>query len=171
MTFVDETSEIASNYDGDSPEVITPRFEDRNSDPSASSDNASQVETRPLLQSIGTGSLSFSRSSSRTESSTEAVNFSQSLELQARTQSIPSYHHPLSIDELIDQRATQSAHQHSHQTYSQGHSASNLTIPPIASNTPIWPLADPSEALLLRHFVQNLATWVRSANLFLVITE
>lgn len=30
----------------------------------------------------------------------------------------------------------------------------------IYSHSPIWPLTDPSEALLLRHFVQNLAIWL-----------
>lgn len=161
MTFVDETSEIASNYDDDSPEMISPQFEDRNTDPSISSDTASQVETRSMVRSIGTAPLSLSSSGSRTKSSGSAVNFSQSLEIQTRTQSLSSYPHTLSIDELIDQRATRSSHQHGHQAYSQDHSASNLTIPAIYSDTPIWPLTDPSEALLLRHFVQNLATWVR----------
>ena len=33
--------------------------------------------------------------------------------------------------------------------------------PSIYLDTPVWPLTDPSEAVLLRHFVQNLATWVR----------
>ena len=32
--------------------------------------------------------------------------------------------------------------------------------PSIYLDTPVWPLTDPSEAVLLRHFVQNLATWV-----------
>jgi hypothetical protein len=35
-----------------------------------------------------------------------------------------------------------------------------LPPPSIYLNTPVWPLTDPSEAVLLRHFVQNLATWV-----------
>ncbi|KIN05899.1 hypothetical protein OIDMADRAFT_113285 [Oidiodendron maius Zn] len=113
-----------------------------------------------MVRSLRTAALSFSSSSSRAKSSESAVNFSQSLEIQTRTQSLPSYPHTLSIDELIDQRATRSSHQHGHQAYNQGHSASNLTIPAIYSDTPIWPLTDPSEALLLRHFVQNLATWL-----------
>ncbi|PMD35790.1 hypothetical protein L207DRAFT_94577 [Hyaloscypha variabilis F] len=32
--------------------------------------------------------------------------------------------------------------------------------PSIYLDTPVWPLTDPSEAVLLRHFVQNLATWL-----------
>lgn len=71
---------------------------------------------------------------------------------------MPLYHHPLSIDELIDQNVTQPLHQHGHQMYSHDHIAS--TTPQIYSGAPIWPLTDPSEALLLRHFVQNLAIWV-----------
>lgn len=39
-----------------------------------------------------------------------------------------------------------------------------LSQPPsIYLEAPIWPLTDPSEALLLRHYVQNLATWVYSS--------
>lgn len=34
-------------------------------------------------------------------------------------------------------------------------------------SAPIWPLTDPSEALLLRHFVQNLAIWVNIRDIFL----
>jgi hypothetical protein len=164
VTFVDETSDIANNYDGDSPVIITLQFEDRNTDQSVSSDTPSQFEPGPRAHSIETGSASFSSSSSRTISSTKAINFPQSLYPSVPTQPLPSYHQPLSIDELIDQRTTRSAYRHGHQTYSQGHSNSNLTIPPVYSDTSIWPLTDPSEALLLRHFVQNLATWVRSAN-------
>lgn len=33
-------------------------------------------------------------------------------------------------------------------------------LSPIYLELPVWPLTDPSEALLLRHFVQNLAIWV-----------
>lgn len=32
--------------------------------------------------------------------------------------------------------------------------------PSIYLDTPVWPLTDPSEAVLLRHFVQNLAIWL-----------
>ena len=32
--------------------------------------------------------------------------------------------------------------------------------PTIYLETPVWPLKDPAEALLLRHFVQKLAIWV-----------
>lgn len=34
------------------------------------------------------------------------------------------------------------------------------SLPPIYTNKPVWPLTDPAEALLLRHYVQNLAIWV-----------
>jgi hypothetical protein len=33
-------------------------------------------------------------------------------------------------------------------------------LPSIYLETPVWPLKDPAEALLLRHYVQNLAIWV-----------
>jgi hypothetical protein len=42
---------------------------------------------------------------------------------------------------------------------------SSIAPPPTPSiylDTPVWPLSDPSEAVLLRHFVQNLAIWVCS---------
>lgn len=34
------------------------------------------------------------------------------------------------------------------------------SLPPIYTNKPVWPLTDPAEALLLRHYVQNLAIWL-----------
>jgi hypothetical protein len=39
-------------------------------------------------------------------------------------------------------------------------SVAQQSLPSIYLSAPVWPLTDPSEALLLRHFVQNLATWV-----------
>jgi len=51
--------------------------------------------------------------------------------------------------------------------YLQSHSplrdAHPRTPPPpsIYLDKPVWPLTDPAEALLLRHYVQNLAIWVR----------
>jgi len=34
--------------------------------------------------------------------------------------------------------------------------------PPMYKTKPIWPLTDPEQAGLFRHFVQNLAIWVRN---------
>jgi len=42
-------------------------------------------------------------------------------------------------------------------------------LPSIYLDTPVWPLTDPAEALLLRHFVQNLAIWVNSPPTFLPV--
>jgi hypothetical protein len=166
VTFVDETSDIASNYDGDSPETAIPRFEDRITDQSVLSDTTSQGESQSQGRnpSLGTRSLALSTSSSLAKSSTELVIFSQPLDSHSLNQPIPSYHHPLTIEELTDQRATRSTPQHGHQTHGNDHGSS--TVPQIYSSTPTWPLTDPSEALLLRHFVQNLATWVRNTNPF-----
>lgn len=163
MTFLDETDEVASTYDGDSDAII-PRFEDQANDQSVLSDSASQGESpvHSTNQSSGTGSSALSTSSSHLKSSMDLVNFPQRPDPLSLNPSMPSYHHPLTIEELIDQRATGSAHQHGHQMYGHDHNAS--TIPQIYSRTPIWPLTDPSEALLLRHFVQNLAIWVRRAS-------
>ena len=165
---MDETDEVASTYDGDS-DAIMPQFEDRANDQSVLSDSASQGESQVhgTNKSSGTGSSALSTSSSHIKYSTELVNFSHPSDPPSLNPSMPSHHHPLTIEELIDQRATGSAHQHGHQMYGHDHSAS--TIPQIYSRTPIWPLKDPSEALLLRHFVQNLAIWVRSASPFPII--
>jgi hypothetical protein len=38
--------------------------------------------------------------------------------------------------------------------------SSPSTFPSIYLDEPVWPLTDPAEANLLRHFVQNLAIWV-----------
>jgi hypothetical protein len=40
--------------------------------------------------------------------------------------------------------------------------SSMLHTSPTYLERPIWPLKDPSEALLFRHYVENLAIWVRS---------
>lgn len=153
-----------SSYDGDS-EAIIPQLEDRETDQSVLSDAASPTESqgRPADRSLGRASLALSTSSSQTKSPTERVNFSQSSAPRSVNGSMPLYHHPLSIDELIGQNGTQPLHQHGHQMYSHGHTAS--TVPQIYSRAPIWPLTDPSEALLLRHFVQNLAIWVGNTDL------
>jgi hypothetical protein len=38
--------------------------------------------------------------------------------------------------------------------------SSPSTFPSIYLDEPVWPLTDPAEANLLRHFVQNLAIWL-----------
>jgi hypothetical protein len=54
-------------------------------------------------------------------------------------------------------------------TYAEDHpgfrsSLAQDSLPSIYLSTPVWPLTDPSEAALLRHFVQNLAIWVGFPN-------
>lgn len=66
---------------------------------------------------------------------------------------------PLTIDGMLNKSATEFPHQQIHQSYS--HREISSPVPTIYSDQPVWPLADPAEALLLRHFVQNLAIWVR----------
>lgn len=46
-----------------------------------------------------------------------------------------------------------------------------VSLPSIYLETPVWPLTDPAEAILLRHFVQNLAIWVRTLSKSLLILE
>jgi hypothetical protein len=46
------------------------------------------------------------------------------------------------------------------ETSSTFQDSSPSTFPSIYLDEPVWPLTDPAEANLLRHFVQNLAIWV-----------
>lgn len=153
-----------SSYDGDS-DALTPQLEDRRTDKSVLSDASSSTESQvqPAMQLLGAASLAASTSSGQTKSSTETATFSEALDSHQTNKPIPAYNHPMSIEELIDHDRSQPLHQHGHQMYTHDHTAS--TVPQIYSRTPIWPLTDPSEALLLRHFVQNLATWVRNTAL------
>lgn len=57
---------------------------------------------------------------------------------------------------------TTSAHQNPSRT-SRGNSGSNF--PSIYLDEPVWPLSNPEEAILLRHFVQKLAIWVSENHL------
>lgn len=56
-------------------------------------------------------------------------------------------------------------HDTSTHTYHEDHNTfrdpvSSISLPSIYLDKPVWPLTDPQEARLLRHFVQNLAIWL-----------
>jgi hypothetical protein len=92
--------------------------------------------------------------------STEVALFSQLPEAPQSNQSLPAFDHPLTIKELIDQGALDQAHHSGSEALLTAQISG--TLEPIYSRTaPVWPLTDVSEALLLRHFVQNLAIWVK----------
>jgi hypothetical protein len=63
---------------------------------------------------------------------------------------------PLTIEGILNKGATETLREVP-QIYGHGEGS---PIPPIYSDRPVWPLADPAEAKLLRHFVQKLAIWV-----------
>jgi hypothetical protein len=162
---MDETNDVASFYDSEPrPERPIPRPEGRSNDQTIPCEyGGQQLLSQVGLRSSSEGTqsstcLASQRTSSAGKPSTELILFSQPLQPQVPGQSLPSFDHPLTIEELIDQGAAGSSHPSSSEEYvhNQLHS-----LPPIYSNTPVWPLTDPSEALLLRHFVQNLAIWVR----------
>lgn len=148
---MDETSDIAGSYDSESPDSSIPQFDERPFSASIFSEPHSKVGRHRKIQSAGPESLTRPTTNSRRKASGGPALLSQALEPQSPRESTQSYDHPLTIEELTDQGGTHSTHQHSH----------SPPLPPIYSSTPIWPLTDPSEAFLLRHFVQNLAIWVR----------
>jgi hypothetical protein len=65
---------------------------------------------------------------------------------------------PLTIEGLLNKSGTDVSYQNFAESYP--HNGESPPLPPIYSEKPVWPLTNPEEARLLRHFVQNLAIWV-----------
>jgi hypothetical protein len=169
VTFLDETREISSNYarefhfEPPIPGVGNPPTDLS----STNSDELSTNGSRPAPEANVRRKRSLSPDSSGTQKarppikpSTEVALFSQLPEAPQSNQSLPAFDHPLTIKELIDQGALDQAHHSGSEALLTAQISG--TLEPIYSRTaPVWPLTDVSEALLLRHFVQNLAIWVK----------
>ena len=176
MTFIDESRGLASNFDYEYLlETVTPPL-------SRSTDATSAFSTpTPLAHPIGepellqTPNLPPSRVTSHGIDSPstkpplasplhhrlwEEHTVSDTSELSQEALP-PNYSsNPLTIEGILNKSAANISHQGIHQSYNR--SVESPSISPIYLERPVWPLADPAEALLLRHFVQNLATWVGS---------
>ena len=178
MTFVNETKGISSNSDNESySEYETPQPDPRPSNvASAFSTPTNDAFVEPQHSPIFAGSKSTdhvpvdrSESPSAIPSLTTSFNHKHwESRLEQRTDSnppeqgsllLPSSPNPLTIEGILNKGGAVPFHQELHQAYEHG--KESPPIPPIYSDKPVWPLADPAEAKLLRHFIQKLAIWVR----------
>lgn len=171
VTFVDETEGLSNNYESES-ESDTP-FPPSEGGPSVSagstsSSHVSRSAASPSLSSIrlivdsDTGQTPRSPENATSLGTTNPSTLDTTGQHSMSSKSPfshddftqlpspgPSTGKPIAEDDLVG--ITYDAFQ-------------NTIAPPpspsIYLDTPVWPLTDPSEAVLLRHFVQNLATWV-----------
>ena len=179
MTFVDETKGLASGSDYESiSEYATPPPETRSTDatsvfstPIADAQAGRQPEHTPtgqldrVAQREGRGYSGSLNALNAFQSVTtpfprrpwEERVLSNTPELSQDSLPLVSSN-PLSIDGILNKSTTDHSLPLLHQSFSRAEESPS--IPPIYSERPVWPLEDPAEALLLQHFVQNLAIWV-----------
>jgi hypothetical protein len=161
---VDETKRLASNSDLESySEYATSPPESRSPNPSVSTP---PTDLRPEHQILPLGHITVPGPTEQSSHShpfpPQANSFENRLVSSASDithEDLPllSLSNPLTIEGILNKGGSE--YVDNSETYH--HSGEAQTIPQIYSERPAWPLTDPSEALLLRHFVQNLAIWVR----------
>lgn len=173
LTFVDETKGLPSSSDCDSfSEYVTPPPENRSTDatsafstPTADAILLTQPENAQVLQVTGSEASDYNQSTSATASL--ASPFTHGLwddSITSKTSNLSHeaqpllFSNPLTIEGLLNKHGTDDSHQKVPRSYQ--HNAESLLLPPIYSEEPVWPLTNPEEALLLGHFVQNLAIWL-----------
>jgi hypothetical protein len=187
VTFVDETKGLASNSEYESfSEYATPPPDTRSTD--ATSAFSTPIADFPIVRkpehtliqplsavtSHGIGEPDQSPSVIQPLTSPfghqlwEEHSASNRTDLSQETLPLFPSPNPLTIEGILNKNTADSAHQ---QVQSCSPSKASTSIPPIYSDRPVWPLADPAEALLLRHFVQNLATWVRQYQILVTSTS
>lgn len=156
VTFVDETIEVASQYNGDT-DIVPASVEAAISSPIRPTDIFQQrphISPEPEHSLISSTTALGSPPSpmpteDRQESSQEASPILARIISPTRKQN--EQHDQLKLPRLPELNSQ----------LLQSSSPTELQLfPSIYSEEPIWPLQDPSQALLLRHFVQNLAIWV-----------
>jgi hypothetical protein len=172
VTFIDETEGLSNSYESGS-ESDTPFAPSRDRPSiSASSTSSSHVPRSALSPSLSSIRLIPDSSAGRTPRSPEnAISLGTS--------------NSSTLDSLVQHNLLSKSPIFSHDDFAQLPSPDPSTGKPIAEEdsvalsynpfpssiapapppsiyleSPVWPLTDPSEAVLLRHFVQNLATWV-----------
>ena len=185
MAFVDETKGLANSSDYESfSECATPPPEARSTDatslsltPTAQGQVDWQLEHEPTPPHISM-TIHERREPSQSPNAIHRPPNPVSYRLwEERTVSNPSEvslnpipllsSNPLTIQGILNKSVTDSPHLQVDPLYSKDENSPS--IPPIHSDRPVWPLADPAEALLLRHFVQNLAIWVRLGQVLFVV--
>lgn len=175
MTFVDETKGLSTNSDYESEYATPPpeaRLTDMTSDFSTPTTDmfaeSEHTPTFPLNIAPGHRKLEHSQSPNVLPSLNSPLN--HRLWEQPSVSQTPEHvplpfgpsANPLTIEGILNKGATESSHQEPPLLYD--HVEESPRIPPIYSEHPIWPLADPAEAELLRHFVQKLAIWVSNGS-------
>jgi hypothetical protein len=175
VTFIDENEGLSNSFDsGSESDVPFPPSEDRPSD-SPKSSSPSLLSRNTLSPSLGsTGIIPDSDSRSIPRTPKNDISFGD-------TDS--SAHGELGQENIAPKPAMFSHHDFAQLSpsdptakalpeedsivlsYAKYHHGFQISVvpqplPSIYLDTPVWPLTDPSEAVLLRHFVQNLATWV-----------
>jgi hypothetical protein len=184
VTFVDETKVLTSSSDYESisdyattpPEIRSTLVTSGFSTPTADREMEKEPEQTPAFLMIREINCSASEKISSTDRHLSLASpssdrfwegrpFSNGSELSQQHVVSLSSTNTLTIEGILNKSAADPSDSHVHQSYSQIDGPT--CMPPIYSDRPIWPLKDRAEALLLRHFVQNLAIWVRSYhNLF-----
>jgi len=171
VTFIDETEGLSNNYEPESEsDAPFAPSEDR---PSVS---AGSTSSSHVPRSAGSPSLSSIRLILESDTGQTPKSHGDSSSLGAMNPAIvdtPSHHSntsksPIFSHEVFAQLpspnpSTGKAIAEDETlalTFDEFQNSIALPPPSIYLDTPVWPLTDPSEAVLLRHFVQNLATWV-----------
>jgi len=139
VTFVDETSDVASQYDEESSSrssELMRRTPDHEPGAGISAGTSHMLHSLDK-QSPNSGALLARIISPKRNLPDDHISLPRLPELSRSNSELNSTNASVPIEVL------------------------NSAVSSIYSDAPIWPLTDPSEALLLRHFVQNLAIWVR----------
>jgi hypothetical protein len=174
VTFVDETEGLSNSYEsGSESDTPFPPSEDRpNGSPRSSS--PSLLSRSVVSPSLGSVSMipgsDTGHTPSTPENSTLVGNTDSSTldEQQSITTKPPIFPHndyaqlpspnPSTGKALTEEDPVALTYVNS--PYGFQSSVTSPALPSIYLDAPVWPLTDPSEAVLLRHFVQNLAIWV-----------
>lgn len=178
VTWEDETNKLAINYDNSEDEDESPQqLSDNESATSFSTPRTSQAET-PKSPFRPRSSLRSNGGTPKTMTSTPRDQATPVQRVE-RHQSLPRIpgvsQHEFAISHLPSPVPSSSKGVSENEPSSIA-SFTEISLtehehvfdepldldpsPPIYLDRPIWPLTDPAEALLLRHFVQNLAIWV-----------
>lgn len=190
VTFIDETKVIQSEYNGESerePSLSPEKVETLNLHYASSSSTAfdrhhtiSPPQFSPL--SLGQPIEPTVAPSGPVESFTTTLsplegNISAPSNLSRQEVPLPTLHDLADVAQLANENQKpfggplSPSQQHSLPIeYRYDETAAQLQSQ-IYLDHAVWPLTDPSEALLLRHYVQNLATWVCKSRPKLDITR
>jgi hypothetical protein len=176
VTFVDETQGVVDNFDdygtdseGQSPPKARRAESSLTIDAVIHPENESPVSHSPSHMHLTSGRIPQSRpDSSLVRAASPVRSLPQHGMPTSRSQGLaqtaiqygPHLPSPdLSTTKVFAEQDVRSISLYP-ETPSTFQDSSPSTFPSIYLDEPVWPLTDPAEANLLRHFVQNLAIWV-----------